>query len=71
MNTIVLVVDAVDIGAGPHRKQTFVGCKWHVDEAGTLHIVREEGRGNLAAFAAGSWSAVYDAGVVVATEVSA
>lgn len=68
MNTTVLTVDAVDFGVGPHEKQTFVDCKWHVDGAGTLYIVRERGHGNAAAFAAGAWRAVTDGSRVVASE---
>ena len=69
MNTTVITVDALDLGVGPHDKLTFVDCKWHVDAAGTLHVVRERGQGNSAAFAAGSWRAVTDGSKVVAAEV--
>lgn len=67
MNTTVLTVDPVDYGAGPNRKQTFVGCKWHVDDAGTLHVVRQAG-GNCAAFARGMWRMVTDGSAVVTAE---
>lgn len=69
MNTTVITSDAFDLGAGEHHRITFVDCKWHVDAAGTLHIVRERGNGNSAAFAAGAWRAVTDGSKVVAAEV--
>lgn len=69
MNTTVITVDAFDFGAGWNHRQIFPGCKWHVDN-GTVHIVRESGRGNVASFAAGSWLAVLDGGVVVASEAT-
>lgn len=70
MNTTVLTVDTVDLGVGEHDRQTFVDCRWHVDPAGTLHIVRERGQGNSAAFAAGAWRMVTDGRSVVAAEVT-
>lgn len=68
MNTTVITADPVDLGAGNHDRVTFVDCKWHVDPAGTLHIVRGPG-GNTAAFANGAWLAVTDGNKVVAAEV--
>ena len=66
MDTIVFTADPLDFGVGAHSDVTFVQCSWHIDDVGTLHIKRENGRGNCAAFARGSWSAVADAGRVAA-----
>ena len=70
MNTTVLMVDPVDLGAGAENRVTYMGCRWHVDGVGTLHVIAEQGKGNVAAFAAGHWQAVTDGSrSVVATEV--
>lgn len=69
MNTTVITADAHDFGAGPQHRHTFVDCRWHVDNAGTLHIVRARGNGNSAAFAAGAWVSATDGSKVVAAEV--
>lgn len=69
MNTTVMTARALDLGVGEHDRVTFVDCRWHVDAAGTLHIVRERGQGNSAAFAIGAWLAVTDGSKVVAAEV--
>lgn len=68
MNTTVITAAPVDLGAGQHERVTFVGCKWHVDNTGTLHIINGPG-GNTAAFATGAWLAVTDGNKVVAAEV--
>lgn len=68
MNTTVVTVDTYDFGAGPNQRQIFSNCKWHVDQ-GTVHIVREGGRGNVASFAPGAWRAVLSSDVIVAAEV--
>ena len=60
MNTTVYLAEPMDLGVGSKDRVTFVGCGWHVDEHGTLHI-RQEGRGgNCAAFADGTWLSVLD-----------
>lgn len=70
MNTTVLTVDALDFGAGPHRKQTFPQCKWTVDQSGALHVIREGGRGTAMSFAHGSWRLATDGTSIVAAEVA-
>lgn len=70
MNTTVLTAEPVDFGAGPQARHTFVDCRWHVDDSGTLHSVRERGQGNSAAFARGCWSSVSDGRSIVAAEVT-
>lgn len=61
MNTTVITVGEVDFGAGAQRRHVFVGCTHHVDDTGTLHIVRKGAggnSGNVAALAKGEWAAV-------------
>ncbi len=60
MNTTVITVDAADYGVGTSDRVTFVDCTWHIDDQGTLHIKRENQRGNCAAFAAGTWVSVVE-----------
>lgn len=70
MNTTVITVDAIDVGAGPDHKLTFVDCKWTVDAVGTLHVIREGGRGTAMSFAHGEWRVASDGSHVVAAEVN-
>jgi hypothetical protein len=60
MNTTVITVEETDFGVGTSDRVTFVDCSWHIDEHGTLHIVREGRKGNCGAFAHGSWRAVVE-----------
>lgn len=68
MNTIVILYEPLDIGAGPEVRITFAHCRPHTDDAGSLHIIREQGRGNVASFADGTWLAVLDGGSVIGAE---
>lgn len=66
MNTTVITSSLVDFGAGPTDRSSFANCRWHVDNVGCLHVVREGGRGNVASFGPRAWHVVVEGGVVVA-----
>lgn len=66
MNTIVLLPEPLDLGAGPQDRITFAHSRWHADDAGSLHIIREQGRGTVASFATGAWDSAFDDGSIVA-----
>jgi hypothetical protein len=68
MNTTVHLTEPLNLGAGAEDRVTFPNCRWHADEGGSLHIIREGGRGTAMSFAAASWLYVTDGGGIAATE---
>lgn len=68
MDTTVALTQPLDLGAGPTDRVTFPGCRWHADEGGSLHIIREGGRGTAISFGPRSWLFVTDGGGVAAAE---
>jgi hypothetical protein len=68
MNTTVLLTEPLDLGAGAADRVTFPSCRWHADEGGSLHIIREGGRGTAISFGPGAWVYVSDGGGIAATE---
>lgn len=65
MNITVLLTEPLDLGAGAEDRVTFSSCRWHTDEGGSLHIIREGGRGTAVSFGPHAWHYVADAGSVV------
>lgn len=69
MNTTVLLTEPLDLGAGPQDRVTFANCRWHADDAGCLHIIRERpAAGTVMSFAEGAWLSAADASSVVTAE---
>lgn len=65
MNITVITSDDLDLGVGPQKTTTFADSAWHVDDAGALHIKRQESRGNYVSFAPHAWTAVVENSVIV------
>lgn len=70
MNITVITTTDLDLGVGPQKTTTFADSGWHVDDAGALHIKRQDARGNYASFAPHAWTAVMENSVVVAQAVT-
>lgn len=66
MDTTVITVEPTDYGVGETDRVVFVDSKYQVDPIGTLHVYRRDEDGNVAAFAAGTWTTVLRGGVLVA-----
>lgn len=75
MDLTVITPTPIDFGVGEGTRQTFADSKWHVDDAGTLHIrpatSQGNGQGNVAAFGHGSWTAVLDSSLLIKQEAKA
>lgn len=67
MDTTVITVEPTDYGVGETDRAVFVDSKYQVDPIGTLHVYRKDEDGNVAAFAAGTWTTVLRGGVMVAS----
>lgn len=69
MKTTVILTAAVDLGVGKSDRVTFAEARWHTDDCGTLHILREGNKGNVASFAHGEWRLATNGNQMVAAEV--
>jgi hypothetical protein len=59
IDTTVITLETVDYGAGATDRVVFSGCKYRVDDTGTLNVyLTEAGAGNVATFAPGQWASV-------------
>jgi hypothetical protein len=65
VNVTVLTLDTVDYGAGETDRVVFSGCKYRVDDHGTLHVYTPtDNAGDVATFAPGQWASVIRGRVV-------
>ena len=65
ISVTVITLEQVDYGAGKTDRVVFQGCKYRVDDHGTLNVYQsEQGVGNVATFAPGQWASVIRGRVV-------